>query len=181
MKVYISSTYQDLIDHRAAVDRTLRRMGHDVIGMEQYVAEGSKPVERCKADVRVADVFVIIVAWRYGHRPDPAAVPPLSITAIELAEAKDSDRPVLAFLLDPEAPWPPNRVDAMGTVAGGGEDVARLRALLGTDYLAGIFRTPDDLASQVAAAVSAQGLTRHMVDRVLGETSVAGPAMDPFG
>jgi hypothetical protein len=29
---------QDLLDHRAAVDRTLRRMGHDVIGMEQYIA-----------------------------------------------------------------------------------------------------------------------------------------------
>ena len=54
MKVYISSTYQDLIDHRAAVDRTLRRMGHDVIGMEQYIAEGSKPVDRCKADVRAS-------------------------------------------------------------------------------------------------------------------------------
>jgi hypothetical protein len=51
---------------------------------------------------------------------------------------------------------------------------------LGTDYLAGIFRSPDDLASQVAAAVSAQGLTRHMVDRVLGKTSVAGPEMEPF-
>ena len=69
MKVYISSTYQDLIDYRAAVDRTLRRMGHDVIGMEQYVAEGSKPVDRCKADVRAADAYVIIVAWRYGYVP----------------------------------------------------------------------------------------------------------------
>jgi hypothetical protein len=28
--------------------------------------------------------------------------------------------------------------------------------------------------------VSAQGLTRHMVDRVLGETSVASPDMDTF-
>jgi hypothetical protein len=35
MKIYISSTYQDLSDHRSAVDRTLRRMGHDVIGMER--------------------------------------------------------------------------------------------------------------------------------------------------
>jgi hypothetical protein len=67
MKVYVSSTYQDLIEHRAAVDRTLRRMGHDVIGMEQYVAVGSKPVDRCRADVRSADVYVIIVAWRFGH------------------------------------------------------------------------------------------------------------------
>jgi hypothetical protein len=68
----------------------------------------------------------------------------------------------------------------MGGAPGGGEDVSRLRAQLGSDYLAGIFRTPDELASQVAAAVSAQGLTRHMVDRVLGETSVASQDMDPF-
>ena len=157
-------------------------MGHDVIGMEQYVAEGSKPVDRCKADVRAADVYVIIVAWRFGYAPGRTASPPdgRSITEIELQEAQASGRPVLAFLLDPEAPWPPNRVDAMGGVQGSGEDVSRLRALLGTDYLAGIFRTPDDLASQVAAAVSAQGLTRHMVDRVLGETSVATPDMDAF-
>ncbi|MFO0820646.1 MAG: DUF4062 domain-containing protein [Pirellulales bacterium] len=182
MKVYISSTYQDLIDYRAAVDRTLRRMGHDVIGMEQYVAEGSKPVERCKADVRAADVYVIIVAWRFGYVPERTATPlgGRSITEIELNEAKANGKPVLAFLLDPDAPWPPNRVDAMSSTPGAGEDVSRLRAQLGSDYLAGIFRTPDDLASQVAAAVSAQGLTRHMVDRVLGETSVATPDMDDF-
>jgi hypothetical protein len=182
MKVYISSTYQDLIEHRAAVDRTLRRMGHDVIGMEQYIAEGGKPVDRCKADVNVADAYVIIVAWRFGYVPDPTLSPPAprSITEIELAEAKLRGKPVLAFLLDPEAPWPLNRVDAMGGKVSAGEDISRLRSQLGTDYLAGIFRTPDDLASQVAAAVSAQGLTRHMVDRVLGETSVASPDMDMF-
>src|SRR5262245_57839892 len=182
MKVYISSTYQDLVDHRAAVDRTLRRMGHDVIGMEQYVAEGTKPVARCKADVKASDVYVIIVAWRFGYVPGRAASRPdgRSITEIELQEAQASGRPVLAFLLDPEAPWPPNRVDAMSGAPGAGKDVSRLRTLLGTDYLAGIFRTPDDLASQVAAAVSAQGLTRHMVDRVLGETSVATRDMNAF-
>lgn len=182
MKVYISSTYQDLVAHRAAVDRTLRRMGHDVIGMEQYVAEGSKPVDRCIADVRTADVYVIIVAWRYGHVPGRDASPPdlRSITQIELEAAQSSGRPVLAFLLDPEEPWPPGRVDAMGAGQGSGEDVLRLRALLGAEYLAGIFRSPDDLASQVAAAVSAQGVTRHMVDRVLGETSVATQEMNAF-
>lgn len=180
MKVYISSTYQDLIEHRAAVDRTLRRMGHDVIGMEQYVAEGSKPVDRCKADVRSADAYVIIVAWRYGYVPGLNIMPQdaRSITEIELSEAQSNGKPVLAFLLDPEAPWPLNRVDAMGNL--GGQEVIRFRNLLGSSYLAGIFRTPDDLASQVAAAVSAQGLTRHIVNRVLGETSVVSQEMDPF-
>jgi hypothetical protein len=122
------------------------------------------------------------VAWRYGFVPGRNAAPPdiRSITEIELAEAQLNGKPVLAMLLDPESPWPPNRVDAMGGGPGAGEDISRLRSLLGTNYLAGIFRTPDDLASQVAAAVSAQGLTRHMVDRVLGQTSVASPSMEPF-
>ena len=35
MKIYLSSTFEDLRDYRAAVDRVLRQMGHDVIGMEQ--------------------------------------------------------------------------------------------------------------------------------------------------
>jgi hypothetical protein len=148
--------------------------------MEQYVAEGSKPVERCKADVSTSDVYVVIVAWRFGYQPlRTSSTPDLrSITEIERDQAQTSGKPVLAFLLDPQAPWPPNFVDAMGTE--GGQNISRFRSELGADYLAGIFRTPDDLASQVAAAVSAQGLTRHMVDRVLGETSVASPDMDAF-
>jgi hypothetical protein len=182
MKVYVSSTYQDLVEHRAAVDRTLRRMGHDVIGMEQYVAEGSKPIERCRADVRNADVYVVIVAWRYGYVPE-GDTPPLrrSITEIEHDEAVSAGKAVLAFLLDPEAPWPLNRVDAIGSKPEAGLDIARFRAQLGSAYLAGIFRTPDDLASQVAAAVAAQGLSRHMVDRVLAQTSVASSDMGLFG
>jgi hypothetical protein len=68
----------------------------------------------------------------------------------------------------------------MGAESDAGNNISRLRAQLGTDYLSGIFRTPDDLASQAAAAVSAQGLTRHMVDRVLGLTSVVGAEMEPF-
>ena len=33
MKVYVSATYADLIEYRAAVARVLRQMGHKVIGM----------------------------------------------------------------------------------------------------------------------------------------------------
>jgi hypothetical protein len=182
MKIYISSTYQDLAEHRAAVDRTLRRMGHDVIGMEQYVAEGNKPLARCLADIRVADIYVVIVGWRYGYipadQPSPLA---LSITELEYLEAVKSGKPVLAFLLDPESPWPLSRVDAMGTDPNPGGNISRFRSLLGMEYLAGVFRTPDDLASQAAAAVAAHGLNRFMVDRVLVQTSVRSGDMGAFG
>lgn len=187
MKIYISSTFQDLSEYRSAVDRTLRRMGHDVIGMEQYVAEGNKPLDRCLADVRAADLYVIILAWRYGYVPvDQPSPGGLSITELEYCEAKSSNKTILAFLLDPDTPWPTNRVDAMSADPKPGEsrpgsNIARFRAELGTSYLAGMFRTPDDLASQVAAAVAAQGLNRFMVDRVLLQTSVNSGEMGGFG
>ena len=187
MKIYISSTYQDLSDHRQAVDRTLRRMGHDVIGMEQYVAEGNKPLDRCLADVRIADLYVVIVAWRYGYIPQDQPAPGgFSITELEYHAADEAGKPILAFLLDPDTPWPTSRVDAMSAESLPGEsrpgsNIARLRSMLGTNYLAGMFRTPDDLASQVAAAVAAQGLNRYMVDRVLVQTSVTAGEMGGFG
>ena len=190
MKIYISSTYQDLVEHRGVVDRTLRRMGHDVIGMEQYVAEGNKPLERCLADVRLADLYVVMVAWRYGYipndQPPPATPGALSITELEYNEAVKAQKPILAFLLDPDTPWPTSRVDAMSTEPHRGEtkagsNIARFRSMLGTNYLAGMFRTPDDVASQVAAAVAAQGLNRFMVDRVLVQTSVSAGGMGGFG
>jgi hypothetical protein len=190
MKIYISSTYQDLVEHRGVVDRTLRRMGHDVIGMEQYVAEGNKPLERCLADVRLADLYVVMVAWRYGYipndQPPPATPGALSITELEYNEAVKEQKPILAFLLDPDTAWPTSRVDAMSTEPHRGEakpgsNIARFRSMLGTNYLAGMFRTPDDVASQVAAAVAAQGLNRFMVDRVLLQTSVSAGEMGGFG
>jgi hypothetical protein len=152
MKIYISSTYQDLSEHRSAVDRTLRRMGHDVIGMEQYVAQGNKPLDRCMADVRLADLYVVVVGWRYGYIPVEQPAPGgLSITELEYAAADAAGKTILAFLLDPDTPWPTSRVDAMSAEPHPGEprvgfNIARFRSILGMKYLAGMFRTPDDLA-----------------------------------
>src|SRR3954452_15329062 len=91
-------------------------MGHDVIGMEQYVAERGRPLERCLADVRIADVYLIALAWRYGYVPDagtPVNPHKLSMTELEYEAAVAADKPVLAFLLDPDAPWPPAWFDAI--------------------------------------------------------------------
>jgi hypothetical protein len=162
-------------------------MGHDVIGMEQYVAEGNKPLERCLKDVALASIYVVIVAWRYGYLPiDQPSGGSLSITELEYNKAVDEHKPILAFLLDPDTPWPTSRVDALSTEPQRGEtrsggNIARFRSLLGTNYLAGMFRTPDDVASQVAAAVAAQGLNRFMVERVLAQTSVNAGEMGGFG
>ena len=66
-RIYISSTYPDLAEVREAVFRTMRMIGHDVIAMQDYVATEQRPLEKCLADVRSCDIYVGIIAWRYGY------------------------------------------------------------------------------------------------------------------
>ena len=40
---YLSSTYEDLKEHRERVSNALRTMGHHVVGMENYTADGAAP------------------------------------------------------------------------------------------------------------------------------------------
>ena len=68
-RIYVSSTFSDLQDQREAVYRALRRLGHDVVAMEDYVASDQRPLDRCLDDVASSDVYIGIVAWRYGYVP----------------------------------------------------------------------------------------------------------------
>jgi hypothetical protein len=175
MKVYISSTYRDLQRHRSAVATVLRRMGHQPIGMEDYVAEGARPLHRCLADVTACDAYVGIMAWRYGFVPtSPGAagtqlpkgttLGSTSITEFELRQAAESQKPipVLIFLLDHDAEWPASQIDAVSGEGEQGKAIARLRQEVAQQYLVSHFRTPDDLASLVSAAVYRVEISRQM-------------------
>ncbi|HEY6888106.1 MAG TPA: DUF4062 domain-containing protein [Solirubrobacter sp.] len=161
MIVYISSTQRDLVAHRTAVASVLRRIGHRVIGMEDYTAEGQQPLERCLKDVADAEVYVGILAWRYGStaEADGSSAPKLpgtssksaSITEYEYRQAVATDKRVLMFLLDPEAEWPASQIDALTAV--GGDAIASLRDEASRKHLVSYFRGPDDLAGLVSTAV----------------------------
>src|SRR5438105_3839182 len=99
-KIYISSTYDDLVEHRRAVNDVLLQLGQQVIAMEHYVASDQRPLARCEADVRACDLYVGIVAWRYGFIP---AGQDRSITELEYRAALDQSVPVLLFLADEQA------------------------------------------------------------------------------
>ena len=62
MRIHASSTFDDLRLHRASAIRVLRQLGHEVVSMEDYVAESSIPVDKVVADVKIYDVYVVLVA-----------------------------------------------------------------------------------------------------------------------
>jgi hypothetical protein len=177
MRIYLSSTYSDLVEHRAAVARVLRQMGHEVVGMEEYVAEGARPLERCLQDVDSATIYVGVFAWRYGYVPSPApdqtnpAPAPLRLSITESEFRRAASKRPLVFMLDPKASWPAPYIDALSGTPEDAAAVKRLRDELSSQWLAGFFTTPEDLARQVSAAV----YRREVTDR-LGTISAA-PAL----
>ena len=152
-KVYISSTYQDLKLYRDAVYRILRMLRHDVISMEDYVATDAYPLRKCLDDVAASDVYVGLVGWRYGYRPDQDNPQRKSITELEYRQAEISGLPKLMFLADEEAPWPDELKDAKTGDGDHGQLIARFRAELEGAKLVSHFRTPDHLAGLVSVAI----------------------------
>ncbi|HRA82125.1 MAG TPA: DUF4062 domain-containing protein [Thauera sp.] len=144
-KIYLSSTYKDLAEARAAVYRVLRKMGHDVIAMEDYVSSDQRPLDQCLADVAACDVYIGLFAWSCGYIPPNQE---RSITELEFRQAERCSKPCLIFLLHEDAPWSRKLMDR------GIERIESLRADLCRDRVVSFFQTTDELAAAVSVAVA---------------------------
>ncbi|UCE05506.1 MAG: DUF4062 domain-containing protein [bacterium] len=70
MKVFVSSTYEDLVEYRQAVKDAIIAKQHVPIMMETLIPEGENPPkEECLENVDEADIFIGIYAYRYGFIP----------------------------------------------------------------------------------------------------------------
>ena len=85
--VYVSSTFIDLEGHRAALKTALEKARYDVECMEKYTAFDQPPLDRCLADVAATDVYVLLIAHRYGYRPLENNPQRRSITHLEYEQA----------------------------------------------------------------------------------------------
>src|SRR5262245_17774852 len=69
MRVFVSSSFEDLREHRAAAIRVLRQLGHDVVAMEDMTAGSATPLIKVLEMVDRSEAYVGIFAWRYGYVP----------------------------------------------------------------------------------------------------------------
>ncbi len=150
MKLYLSSTYLDLEEHRATLARALRKARYEVVMMEEYVARDEKVEFACEGDVVSCDVYLGIFAWRYGEIPN-GSNPEHREMEYAAAGAKPMTR--LTFLLKDNAPWPDAKKDA---------DLTRindLRARL-KEKCSAYFASDDEVAVEVLAALRVHESTR---------------------
>ncbi|WP_442775379.1 DUF4062 domain-containing protein [Sphaerotilus montanus] len=151
--VYVSSTYEDLKDHRAALRTALEKAQYDVECMEKYAAFHAPPVDKCLADVAACDVYVLLIAHRYGYVPQDGNPLRQSITELEYEQALDYGKPCLVFCVQDKHPWSPEWMDFDEPARG---RLKALRARVTAAHGAGFFTTPEDLASQVQSALQAR-------------------------
>jgi hypothetical protein len=181
MRIFVSSSFEDLREHRAAAIRVLRQLGHEVLAMEDMISGTAAPLAKVVEMVDRSEAYVGVFAWRYGYVPasDPpaprapktpvvegAVVGQTSITHYEYLRAVQRKLPVMAFLLDEHYPWPPQFIDGFDkSRAQAPENANKIRALrqsLQEERVVSWFTTPTDLEARVSAAVTMAGLTNQL-------------------
>lgn len=191
MRIFVSSSFEDLREHRAAVIRVLRQLGHEVLAMEDLIAASAAPLGKVLEMVDRSEAYVGVFAWRYGYVPGRGSDPPsttapqlpaakpaqlpvvdganpgeTSITHYEYLRAVQRKLPVMAFLLDEEFPWPPQLIDGFDTTRpqapADASKIRELRQLLQQERVVSWFTTPTDLEARVSAAVTMAGITRQL-------------------
>lgn len=149
IKVFISSTYRDLDEHRKAVIERLRRLDDViVVCMEEFGARAAHPTEVCRQKLESCDLYVGVFGCHYGSVPKGGDC---SMTELEFRTAIDKDMPRLIFVSDDDFRAPAslhqpkknyNRQQALRREA---------MADLAVDTFG---NDPDKLANAVASAVS---------------------------
>src|SRR3989344_7073204 len=109
IKTFVSSTFEDLKEHRAYVIRALRDAGIHVDPMENWTADSNEPKQFSRDRVRGCNLCILLVAFRRGYIPEGENE---SITQMEYRYAIEQGIDVLPFVLDDDAPWP-RRFDEM--------------------------------------------------------------------
>jgi hypothetical protein len=174
--VYISSTYADLVEHRAAVRQTIRRMNKIDVSMEDYTADDRRPLDKCLADVAKCDIYVGLFALRYGFVPDHDNPQGLSITELEYRQARNTGKECLIFIARIDG-WPTQFTDFFSGENGRGERIVELRERLGSDHTRSLFSKPEELASLVSTAVAnVVEKDQPGVGKARAETTLASPS-----
>ncbi len=160
MKVFLSSTAQDLVAYRKVADDTILRMSQEAVVMERFGPLPGEPVAECERKARESDVVVCIVAHRYGFVPDKGRG---SITRREVEAAREAGRDVLVWIVADDYPWTEKKEQDFLTdptvladparvaeVAAGVQALLDFKAWLRASFVCGEFTTPDDLKSRIA-------------------------------
>ena len=149
--VMISSTARDLPKHREEVRLACLRADFDPREMmEHLTALDSDAVETSLRMVDGADVYLGVLAYRYGTIPTGCDI---SITEMEYNRAVELNKRRLMFFIHKYHPVVFEDVET----GLGAEKLKALKDRIGEQRVAAFFKSPEDLRSHIVEALTALG------------------------
>ena len=97
LQVFLSSTYEDLIDHRLAAMEAILAAGHIPAAMEQFSPGDETAWEKIKAWIDESDAFILILGGRYGSVESSSGK---SYVQLEYEYAVEKKKPFFALVVD---------------------------------------------------------------------------------
>jgi hypothetical protein len=146
LRVFISSTFSDLEEHRQAAFEAIQSLGAHGDDMIYWSADERSGAQHSLDRIKQCDVVVLLVAHRYGYVAEGSSH---SVTEMEYLAARQAHIPVLAFFLDDTQPWPPDRIQW--------EKVDQLKAFrrrVEEEVTRKLFRSKDELGRLVTQALA---------------------------
>jgi hypothetical protein len=141
--IFLSSTWNDLVEHRKAVLFTLARLKKQVESMEYFGAMPGDPLEECLIKVQNSEYFIGILGTSYGSKTEDG----ISFTEKEYDEAYSNNKRILTYFIDEDNhPVLPKFVDT-------GENAIKLynfKQKLLKRHVSKKYYSPDHLASQIS-------------------------------
>lgn len=99
-KVFISSTYSDLLPYRKQVWEKIEKLNIEILGMEKFGARKGAPLDTCLEEVSKSDIFIGIISYRFGSVDKSSKK---SFTQLEYEKANDLDKEIMIYLMDDDA------------------------------------------------------------------------------
>jgi tetratricopeptide (TPR) repeat protein len=147
MKVFLSSTFIDLIEHRKAAHDALERLGQEVGRMEIFGARSEEATSAALTQLEKCDLVLGIYAYRYGSIPEGSEV---SITEQEYLHAKRKNKPLLCFVVDEDHLWSPKMMEKdVGKI----KKLEEFKAKVLKEKVVDFFTSPADLGMKIATSV----------------------------
>ncbi len=160
LRIFVGCTSRDLEKHRDAVRREIDAFDEHPVVMGDFGARDGDAIEVSLERVRSCDVYILLLAWRYGTIP---ADKTLSVTHLEYRAAKEAGMARLIFLADPATEQDVGPTALFPATVRDPDHVAQIHAFrdeVGQDRVAAFFTTADNAAAVVAPAL------HHLLQRI---------------
>lgn len=141
-KIFVSSTYADLIPFRKKIWDEIGKLNVKIFGMEKFGARKSAPLETCLDEVSNADIFLGIISYRYGSVD---RVTKRSYSQLEYEKAFALNKEILIYFMSDDALIYPSFVDI-------GVNASRLnnfKKILKHRHTIDTFKEPEELVIKI--------------------------------